>query len=82
MSEEFIVSLIDNNHSRTAGLAGLYGTLRTSLTGVTVLDPSTGQVKVHWRWPQLEGASLRPSTIPEDQDHILVIHTSRYLNLI
>lgn len=42
---ELSVSLIDNAHSRSAGLAGLYGTLRTTNTGLTVHDPSSGQVR-------------------------------------
>ncbi|XP_054277855.1 uncharacterized protein LOC128996503 isoform X2 [Macrosteles quadrilineatus] len=72
----FSVSLIDNTHSRTAGLAGLYGTLSTSLTGITVGDPATGQIKVHWRWPQVDRVSLAPVCTPEDKGHVVILHTS------
>uniref|UniRef100_A0A1B6C7H9 PH domain-containing protein n=1 Tax=Clastoptera arizonana TaxID=38151 RepID=A0A1B6C7H9_9HEMI len=74
---EFIVSLIDTNHSRTAGLAGLYGTLSISLTGICISDPCTGQLKVHWKWPHIENTKIQPSNSSEDHNKIFVIHTSR-----
>lgn len=75
--EEFIVSLIDNAHSRSAGLTGLYGTLRTNLSGVSISDFHTGQVKVQWQWSQLDTASICSPIVPEDHNHLLKIRTLR-----
>lgn len=75
---QFSVSLIDNAHSRKASLAGLYGTMQTSVAGLTVTDPGTGQPRAHWRWGQLEGVAVNNTTgVAEDKGRILEVHTSR-----
>ncbi|XP_046687883.1 uncharacterized protein LOC124373566 [Homalodisca vitripennis] len=74
--EKFSVSLIDNAHSRIAGLAGLFGTMSVGLTGITINDPVTGQIRMHWRWSQVNGITLRLTSVAEDVNHILVLHTS------
>ena len=74
---EFYISLIDNCHSRTAGLAGLYGTLSTSLIGISISDPSAGQIKVHWKWTQIDHISAQASNNTVDDNRICIIHTSR-----
>ncbi|XP_046661652.1 uncharacterized protein LOC124354899 [Homalodisca vitripennis] len=73
---KFSVSLIDNAHSRIAGLAGLFGTMSVGLTGITINDPVTGQIRMHWRWSQVNGITLRLTSVAEDVNHILVLHTS------
>lgn len=75
------MSLIDNTHSRKAGLAGLYGTIQTSMAGLTVTDPGTGQSRAHWRWGQIESVTLDNTTgLTEDKGRILEVQTSRQVS--
>nr|CAD7440854.1 unnamed protein product [Timema bartmani] len=74
--EDFTVSLIDNAHSRLAKLAGLYGVLRVGMHDVIVCDPSTGEVRVTWEWPQLHQFHLAATSRTEDENKICVLHTS------
>ncbi|XP_018578635.1 uncharacterized protein LOC108916816 [Anoplophora glabripennis] len=72
----FRVSLIDNNHSRMAGLIGLFGVLGVNTQGVMVSDPCTGELKVRWKWFQFHQFHLQAPVQPVDDKKIIVMHSS------
>lgn len=72
----FHVSLVDNSHSRTAGLMGLYGVLGTNSQEIVISDPCTGEPKITWKWYQFHQFHLQASSIASDENQICVMHTS------
>ncbi|KAJ9577296.1 hypothetical protein L9F63_006135 [Diploptera punctata] len=74
--EGFLVSLIDNAHSRIAGLTGMYGKLMIGPRHLTLHDPNTGQVIYFWKWQHLHQFHLAATEVREDNNKICVIHTS------
>ena len=74
----FLVSLVDNTHSRIAGLMGLYGSLAVGPHRVTLHDSTTGQLIYSWKWQHMHQFHLAATENKEDENKICVIHTSRY----
>lgn len=74
--EGFPVSLIDNAHSRVAGLTGLYGNLVVGPHRLTLHDPSTGHMIYSWKWQHMHQFHLAATELKDDENKICVIHTS------
>lgn len=72
----FHVSLVDNAHSRTAGLMGLHGVLGTNSQEMFISDPCTGEHKIYWKWYQFHQFHLQATTHLSDEKMICVMHTS------
>ncbi|KAI4467383.1 olfactomedin-related [Holotrichia oblita] len=72
----FHVSIIDNAHSRKAGLLGLHGVLGMNSQDITISDPCTGEPKISWKWYQFHQFHLQAPCHPEDEKTICVMHTS------
>ncbi|XP_060523421.1 uncharacterized protein LOC132700259 [Cylas formicarius] len=72
----FHVSLVDNKHSRAAGLLGLFGVLGVSPQGIAVCDPCTGEPKITWKWYQFHQFHMQASLRQLDDKKIVVVHTS------
>jgi hypothetical protein len=73
----FHISIIDNAHSRAAGLVGLYGVLGTNSQEIIVRDPCTGDLKVYWHWYEFHQFHFQSPAHPVDDKRIIVMHTSR-----
>lgn len=72
----FHVSLVDTNHSRAAGLTGLYGVLGTNCQEIIISDPCTGDHKISWKWYQFHQFHLQAAVNGVDEKVICVMHTS------
>ncbi|KAJ8924220.1 hypothetical protein NQ315_007011 [Exocentrus adspersus] len=72
----FRISLIDNNHSRVAGLIGLYGVLSVTAQEIIISDPCTGELKIIWKWFQFHQFHLQAPVQPVDDKKIIVMHSS------
>ncbi|GJQ78495.1 hypothetical protein Trydic_g11611 [Trypoxylus dichotomus] len=72
----FHVSIIDNGHSRKAGLVGLHGVLGMNAQDITISDPCTGEPKISWKWYQFHQFHLQAPCHAEDEKTICVMHTS------
>ncbi|XP_015516790.1 uncharacterized protein [Neodiprion pinetum] len=77
MEGMFHVSMVDNAHSRGAGLTGLHGDLVASRLGVFVKDVNSGEIKESLEWKELSQFHLPAAGRPEDVKRICVIHTSK-----
>ncbi|XP_012255367.1 uncharacterized protein LOC105685651 isoform X2 [Athalia rosae] len=77
MEGMFHVSMVDNAHSRAAGLTGLHGDLVASRLGVFIKDVNSGEIKESLEWKELSQFHLPAAGRPEDVKRICVIHTSK-----
>ncbi|VVC31816.1 Hypothetical protein CINCED_3A019078 [Cinara cedri] len=73
---EYTVSIIDNEHSKTAGLTGLYGTLLVKADEISITDPHTGKIKVTLHWTQIQCSYLPLPAIPDDLHKVCTIRTN------
>ncbi|XP_030759477.1 uncharacterized protein LOC115884897 [Sitophilus oryzae] len=73
----FRVSLVDNAHSRNAGMLGLYGVLNSNSQEIIINDPCTGRLKAGWRWYHFHQFHLQATCEQKDDKKIIVMHTSR-----
>lgn len=73
----FRVSLVDNNHSRNAGLLGLHGVLNATSQEIIVSDPCTGISHAGWRWYHFHQFHFQATCETSDDKKIVVMHTSR-----
>lgn len=76
-SLNFHVSLVDNDHSRAAGVYGLFGILSVNSQEISISDPSTGDNLVKWSWIHFHQFHLQAHTHPDDENTICVMHTSK-----
>ncbi|KAJ8934482.1 hypothetical protein NQ314_013357 [Rhamnusium bicolor] len=72
----FRVSLVDNKHSRTAGLIGLFGVLGMSSQEIFISDPCTGEPKISFKWFQFHQFHHQAPAQPVDKEKVIVMHTS------
>ncbi|KAF2900289.1 hypothetical protein ILUMI_05899 [Ignelater luminosus] len=73
----FHVSIVDNTHSRAAGLTGLHGILSANCQEIIISDPTTGENIIKWKWHQFHQFHLQAVSQVEDENVICVFHTSR-----
>ncbi|KAJ8681559.1 hypothetical protein QAD02_017351 [Eretmocerus hayati] len=71
------VSMVDNAHSRSAGLTGLYGDMVASRSGVFVKDVHTGEIVETLEWKEMNEFHLATFGRPDDVKRICVIHTTK-----
>lgn len=76
-ANEYTISIIDNEHSKTAGLTGLYGTLSVKTEEILVTDPHTGKIKVTLHWTQIHCSNLPLPAVTEDLHKVCTIRTNR-----
>ncbi|XP_050305419.1 uncharacterized protein LOC126742696 [Anthonomus grandis grandis] len=72
----FTISLVDTDHSRSAGLVGLYGVLHTNASEIVISDPCTGTPKIVWTWYHFHQFHLQATCLQTDDKKIVVMHTS------
>lgn len=72
----FRVSIVDNTHSRSAGLIGLHGVLSANKQELVISDPCTGNPKITWKWFQFHQFHLQATSQTVDDKKIIVMHTS------
>ncbi|VEN62640.1 unnamed protein product [Callosobruchus maculatus] len=72
----FHVSLVDNAHSRAAGLLGTFGVLTADEQEVFINDPCTGKPKVTWKWYMFHQFHLQVPLKQVDEKTVVVMHTS------
>ncbi|XP_014217275.1 uncharacterized protein LOC106645838 isoform X2 [Copidosoma floridanum] len=77
MEGTFNVSMVDNAHSRSAGLTGLYGDMVASRSGVYVKDVHTGEIVETFDWKDTDSVHLACSGREEDVKRICVVHTTK-----
>lgn len=75
-NSNFRVSLVDNNHSRAAGLIGTFGVLSLNQQDLIISDPCTGEQKIIWKWFQFHQFHLQAPSKLEADHKIIVMHTS------
>ncbi|XP_022163570.1 uncharacterized protein LOC111029046 [Myzus persicae] len=75
-TNEYTVSIIDNEHSKTAGLTGLYGTLSVKSEEILVTDPHTGKIKVTLHWTQIQCSYLPLPAVSDDLHRVCTIRTN------
>ncbi|CAG9765710.1 unnamed protein product [Ceutorhynchus assimilis] len=73
----FRISLVDTEHSRNAGLLGLYGVLNANAQEIVINDPCTGAPKIGWKWYHFHQFHLQATCEQNDDKKIVVMHTSR-----
>lgn len=73
----FYISVVDNEHSRVAGLTGLHGILTTNSHEVVIKEPTTGEVRTSFSWHHLHQFHLAATSITDDDKKIVVVHTSK-----
>jgi len=76
-TNEYAVSIVDNGHSKTAGLTGLYGALSVRAEEILVIDPHTGKIKVTLHWTQIQCSSLPLPAVSDDLHKVCTIRTNR-----
>ncbi|XP_035741146.1 uncharacterized protein LOC118449974 isoform X2 [Vespa mandarinia] len=74
------ISIVDNAHSRLAGLTGLYGDLVASQMGVFIKDIHSGEIIQNLKWKEMKQFHLTTAGRPEDVKRICVIHTTKEFN--
>ncbi|KYB26828.1 hypothetical protein TcasGA2_TC033518 [Tribolium castaneum] len=72
----FHVSVVDNVHSRAAGLVGLHGVLGSNSQEIVISDPCTGDPRLCWYWHQFHQFHFQAPAHPVDDKRIIVMHTS------
>ncbi|XP_025411821.1 uncharacterized protein LOC112684482 isoform X2 [Sipha flava] len=75
-TNEYTVSVIDNEHSKRAGLTGLYGTLSVKADEILVTDPHTGKTKVTLHWTQIQCSYLPLPAVSDDLHKVCTIRTN------
>ncbi|KAG5877671.1 hypothetical protein JTB14_013916 [Gonioctena quinquepunctata] len=75
-NSNFRVSLVDNEHSRAAGLVGIFGVLSINQQELVISDPCTGELKIVWKWFQFHQFHHQALTQTIDDKRIIVMHTS------
>lgn len=73
----FYVSIVDNDHSRIAGLTGLHGTLTINTHEFLISDPCTGDVRTRISWYSLHQFHLAAVTNQDDEQKIVIFHTNK-----
>ncbi|KZC05695.1 hypothetical protein WN55_04635 [Dufourea novaeangliae] len=73
----YIMSMVDNVHSKSSGLTGLYGDLVASTVGVFIKDAHSGEVIGNFEWRELGQSHLSTTGHPDDVKCICVIHTTK-----
>ncbi|XP_015109947.1 uncharacterized protein LOC107036477 [Diachasma alloeum] len=77
MEGTFNISMVDNTHSRAAGLSGLHGDLVASRSGLFIKDVHTGDIIENLDWKEMSQFHLVTAGRPEDVKRICVIHTTK-----
>ncbi|KAK0175574.1 hypothetical protein PV327_009314 [Microctonus hyperodae] len=77
MEGSFNISMVDNTHSRAAGLTGLHGDLIASRSGLFVKDTHTGDIVENFDWIEMNQFHLSTSGRPDDVKRICVMHTTK-----
>ncbi|KAL0110943.1 hypothetical protein PUN28_012776 [Cardiocondyla obscurior] len=75
--KSYYVSMVDNAHSKTAGLTGLYGDLFTNEMGIFIKNIHTGEILETFDWKEFTQFHLMTVGRPEDVKRICVMHTSQ-----
>ncbi|CAG9864138.1 unnamed protein product [Phyllotreta striolata] len=75
-NSNFRVSLVDNHHSRAAGLLGTFGVLSVNQQDLIISDPCTGEQKIAWKWFHFHQFHLQAPLNSGDDQKIIVMHTS------
>ncbi|CAK9801292.1 hypothetical protein ANTPLA_LOCUS2754 [Anthophora plagiata] len=73
----YSISMVDNAHSKTSGMTGLYGDLMTNTLGIFIKDVYTGETIQSFEWKELGQFHLVTAGRPEDVKCICVIHTTK-----
>ncbi|XP_003707156.2 uncharacterized protein LOC100875247 [Megachile rotundata] len=76
-SEFYSISMVDNTHSKSSGLTGLYGDLVTNTLGVIIKDIYSGETIQSFEWKEFGQVHLSTAGRPEDVKCICVIHTTK-----
>ncbi|EZA52987.1 hypothetical protein DMN91_002387 [Ooceraea biroi] len=71
------VSIVDNAHSKAAGLIGLHGDLIASENGILIKNIYTSETLKSFEWKEFSHFHLMTAGRPEDVKRICVIHTTR-----
>ncbi|KAK2576933.1 hypothetical protein KPH14_005551 [Odynerus spinipes] len=77
MDGSYNISIVDNAHSRLAGLTGLYGDLVASQMGIFIKDTHSGEIVQNLEWKEMKQFHLTTAGRPEDVKRICVIHTTK-----
>lgn len=77
IERSYDVSMVDNAHSKAAGLIGLYGDLIANQTGIFIRNVHTGEIAKTFKWKEFTQFHLMTAGRPEDVKRICVIHTSK-----
>ncbi|XP_011304224.1 uncharacterized protein [Fopius arisanus] len=77
MEGTFNISMVDNTHSRAAGLSGLHGDLVASKSGLFIKDVHSGDIIENLDWKEMSQFHLVTAGRPEDVKRICVIHTTK-----
>ncbi|XP_077276211.1 uncharacterized protein LOC143905010 isoform X1 [Temnothorax americanus] len=71
------ISIVDNPHSKAAGLTGLYGDLIANEIGIFIRNVHTGEIAETFEWKEFIQFHLITVGRPEDVKRICVMHTSK-----
>ncbi|XP_058794161.1 uncharacterized protein LOC131665924 isoform X2 [Phymastichus coffea] len=77
MEGTYAVSMVDNAHSRSSGMTGLYGDLVVSRSGIFVKDVHSGEIVETIEWKETSDVHLATHGSTEDVKCICVIHTTK-----
>lgn len=77
MERSYTVSIVDNAHSKVAGLTGLYGDMIANETGIFIRNVHTGEKAETFEWKEFIQFHLMTVGRPEDVKRICVMHTSK-----
>ncbi|KAL6268417.1 hypothetical protein P5V15_001552 [Pogonomyrmex californicus] len=75
--KSYQISMIDNTHSKVAGITGLYGDLIANEMGIFIRNIHTGDVAETFQWKEFSQFHLMTAGRPEDVKRICVMHTSK-----
>ncbi|XP_032686548.1 uncharacterized protein LOC116851340 [Odontomachus brunneus] len=75
--KSYNISMVDNAHSKAAGLLGLYGNLTATETGILIKDPHKDEIIKFFEWKEFCQFHLMTAGRPEDVKRICVIHTTK-----
>ncbi|KAJ8971493.1 hypothetical protein NQ317_013132 [Molorchus minor] len=65
------VSIVDNNHSRKAGLVGLFGVLSVDSQDIIISHPCTGEPKISWKRYYFNQFHLQASAHEADSEKLV-----------
>ncbi|XP_025152693.1 uncharacterized protein LOC105185810 isoform X2 [Harpegnathos saltator] len=77
IKKSYNVSIVDNAHSKAAGLIGLYGNLTATETGIFIQSPHIDKIIKSFKWKEFGQFHLMTAGRPEDVKRICVIHTTK-----